>query len=134
MKYLPAEAYERYDLGDRATPADFIEARYQGGTRASWRSPAMGTGFAVCDFVGERLAEIRIHPIDLGHKRPRTQRGRPVPAKGEMADRILNRIQRLSAKYGTKVEITTGSASLKCPDRIEAAGLCAPRKRHQPID
>ena len=27
MKYLPAEAYERYDLGERATPGDFIEAR-----------------------------------------------------------------------------------------------------------
>ena len=67
----------------------------------------------MCDFVGERLTEIRIHPIDLGHKRPRTQRGRPVPAQGETADRILKRIQRLSAKYGTKVDIRDGIGVVK---------------------
>jgi poly-gamma-glutamate synthesis protein (capsule biosynthesis protein) len=106
MKYLPAEAYERYDLGERATPADFVEARYQGDTKGHAGDPLQWEqAFAVCDFVGDRLAEIRIYPIDLGHQRPRTQRGRPVPAQGEMADRILKRIQRLSAKYGTKVDI-----------------------------
>lgn len=114
MKYLPAEAYERYDLGDRATPADFIEARYQGGTKGHAGDPLQWEqAFAVCDFVGDRLAEIRIHPIDLGHKRPRTQRGRPMPAQGEMADRILKRIQRLSAKYGTKVDIRNGIGVVK---------------------
>ncbi len=114
MKYLPAEAYERYDLGERATPADFIEARYQGGTKGHAGDPLQWEqAFAVCDFVGDRLAEIRIHPIDLGHKRPRTQRGRPLPAQGETADRILKRIQRLSAKYGTKVEIRDGIGVVK---------------------
>jgi poly-gamma-glutamate capsule biosynthesis protein CapA/YwtB (metallophosphatase superfamily) len=114
MRYLPAEAYERYDLGDRATPADFIEARYQGGTKGhAGDSLQWEQAFAVCDFVGDRLVEIRIHPIDLGHKRPRTQRGRPVPAQGETADRILNRIQRLSAKYGTKVDLLNGIGVVK---------------------
>jgi len=109
MKYMPAEAYERYGLDERATPADFIEARYQGGTKGHAGDPLQWEqAFAICDFVGDRLAEIRIHPIDLGHKRPRTQRGRPMPARGEIADRILKRIQRLSAKYGTKVEIRDG--------------------------
>jgi hypothetical protein len=36
-----------------------------------------------------------------------------MPAQGEMADRILNRIQRLSAKYGTKVDITNGIGVVK---------------------
>jgi poly-gamma-glutamate synthesis protein (capsule biosynthesis protein) len=114
MKYLPAEAYERYDLSDRATPAEFIEARYQGGTKGHAGDPLQWEqAFAVCDFVGECLTEIRIYPIDLGHKRPRTQRGRPVPAQGETADRILKRIQRLSAKYGTKVDIRDGIGVVK---------------------
>jgi poly-gamma-glutamate synthesis protein (capsule biosynthesis protein) len=39
MKFLPAEAYERYRLGDRATPADFIAARYQGDTRGHAADP-----------------------------------------------------------------------------------------------
>jgi hypothetical protein len=39
MKYLPAEAYERYDHSERATPADFIEARHQGGTKGHAGEP-----------------------------------------------------------------------------------------------
>src|SRR5579871_4781387 len=114
MKYLPAEAYERYGLEERATPADFIETRYQNGTRGHAGDPLQWEqAYAVCDFVGERLTEIRIHPIDLGHKRSRTQRGRPLPAQGETARRILERIQRLSAKYGTKVEIRDGVGVVK---------------------
>lgn len=114
MKYLPAEAYERYGLGERATPADFIETRYQGGTRGHAGDPLQWEqAFAVCDFIGDRLAEIRVYPIDLGHQRPRTQRGRPLPAQGETAERILKRIQRLSAKCGTKVEIRDGIGVVK---------------------
>ncbi|HWG07289.1 MAG TPA: CapA family protein [Beijerinckiaceae bacterium] len=106
MKYLPAEAYERYNLGDRATPGDFIQTRYQDGTKGHAGDPLQWEQvFAVCDFVGDRLAEIRVYPLDLGHKRSRAQRGRPIPARGEMADRILKRVQHLSAKYGTRVEI-----------------------------
>jgi poly-gamma-glutamate capsule biosynthesis protein CapA/YwtB (metallophosphatase superfamily) len=114
MKFMPAEAYERYGLDERATPSDFIEARYQGGTKGHAGDPLQWEqAFAVCDFVGERLAEIRIHPIDLGHQRPRSQRGRPLPAQGETADRILKRIQRLSAKYGTELEIRNGIGVVK---------------------
>src|SRR5215470_13853094 len=52
MKYLPAEAYERYDLGDRATPADFIAARYQDDTRGHAGDPLQWEQmFAVCDFT-----------------------------------------------------------------------------------
>ena len=42
MRFLPAEAYERYDLSDRATPADFIQARYQGDTEAMPPTCAVG--------------------------------------------------------------------------------------------
>lgn len=106
MKVLPAEAYERYGLDERATPADFIEARYKGDTRGHAGNPRQWEQvYCVCDFDGADLREVRIYPIDLGHKRPRSQRGRPVPATGEMAARILARVQRLSAKYGTKVDI-----------------------------
>lgn len=106
MKVLPAEAYERFRLGDRATPADFIKARYKDDTLGHAADPRQWEqAYAVCDFVGDRLAEVRIYPIDLGHARPRSQRGRPIPAKGEVADRILRRIQRLSAKYGTTLSI-----------------------------
>jgi poly-gamma-glutamate synthesis protein (capsule biosynthesis protein) len=109
MKYLPAEAYERYGLDERATPADFIAARYQGdsvghsGDRSQWEQM-----FATCTFAGDDFAELRLHPIDLGFQRRRTDRGRPMLADAATADRVLTRVQRLSAKYGTKVERRDG--------------------------
>lgn len=114
MKFLPAEAYERYGLDDRATPGDFIDTRYKGGTRGHAGDPLQWEqAFAVCEFAGDDLTEVRIYPIDLGHQRSRSQRGRPVPATGPVAGRILQRVQRLSAKYGTRVEIRDGVGIVK---------------------
>jgi poly-gamma-glutamate synthesis protein (capsule biosynthesis protein) len=59
--------------------------------------------FAVCEFNGGKLNQIRIHSIDQGFGRPRPQRGRPVLAQGEVADRVMNRVIRLSQRYGTKI-------------------------------
>jgi poly-gamma-glutamate synthesis protein (capsule biosynthesis protein) len=109
VKYLPAEAYERYGLDERATPSDFTEHRYEGGTRGHGGDPLQWEQvFAICEFSGADLAEIRLYPIDLGFSRPRTQRGRPILADAEMAQRILARVAHLSGKYGTKIEIKNG--------------------------
>jgi poly-gamma-glutamate synthesis protein (capsule biosynthesis protein) len=114
MKYLPAEAYERYGLDERATPADFIAARYQGdtvghsGDRAQWEQM-----FATCEFAGDHFAELRLYPIDLGFQRRRTDRGRPMLADGAVADKVLRRVQQLSAKYGTKVNLHEGVGSVR---------------------
>ncbi len=114
MKYLPAEAYQRYGLDDRATPADFIAARYQDGAvghtadAAQWEQM-----FALCEFSGDDLADLRLYPIDLGHQRPRTGRGRPMLAEGAVADRVLSRLERLSAKFGTRIERREGIGVVK---------------------
>src|SRR4029079_5118237 len=114
MKYLPAEAYERYGLDERATPADFIAARYQGdtvghsGDRAQWEQM-----FATCEFTGDDLTELRLYPIDLGFQRRRTDRGRPMLADGMVADRVLRRVQQLSSKYGTNIQIRNSVGSLR---------------------
>ena len=109
MKYLPAEAYQRYGLDDRATPADFIAARYQDDTLGHAADPAQWEQmFAMCEFSGDNLAGLRLYPIDLGHQRPRTGRGRPMLADQVVADRVLARVERLSAKYGTRIERRDG--------------------------
>ncbi len=82
VKALPAEAYERYGLDERATPGDFIEKRYAGGTRGhlgdadQWRQI-----YALCEFQSRELIEARIYPVDLGQCRSRTQRGRPLSGR-----------------------------------------------------
>jgi poly-gamma-glutamate synthesis protein (capsule biosynthesis protein) len=59
--------------------------------------------FPVCQFQNRQLSEIKIYPIDQGFGRPRPQRGRPVLAEGEVATRVLERVSRLSKRYGTQV-------------------------------
>ncbi|MCZ6636767.1 MAG: CapA family protein [Alphaproteobacteria bacterium] len=109
MRFIPAEAYERYDLDPRATPADFIEARYAGDTRGHTANPLQWEQvFAVCDFAGDDLDEVRIYPTDLGHQGPRTRRGRPMLADEVMGTRIINRVKRLSARYDTEVTLRDG--------------------------
>ena len=102
--FFPADAYERFDLDLHATPSDFLDARTAGGKKGHPSDPAYWENMlAVCEFNGGKLKEIRIHPIDQGFGRSRPQRGRPVLAEGEVAERVIDRVTRLSERYGTKI-------------------------------
>ena len=102
--FFPADAYERFDLDLKATPSDFLDARTAGGKKGHPSDPAYWENmFVVCKFEAKKLMEIKIFPIDQGFGRPRPQRGRPVLAGGEVANRVIERVTRLSRRYGTKV-------------------------------
>jgi poly-gamma-glutamate synthesis protein (capsule biosynthesis protein) len=104
VNFFPADAYERFDLDLRATPSDFLDARTGGGKKGHPSEPAYWENmFAVCRFDKKKLKEISIFPIDQGFGRPRPQRGRPLLAEGEVANRVIERVARLSQRYGTKV-------------------------------
>ena len=106
---FPAEAYERFDLDTRATPADFLDARTDGGRKGHPSEPLYWENIvAECDFKEKRLSGVKLYPIDQGHGRPRAQRGRPVLADGEIAGQILERVRRLSEPYGSQIEIKDG--------------------------
>jgi poly-gamma-glutamate synthesis protein (capsule biosynthesis protein) len=98
---LPAESIERFGLPADTTPADFQDVRTakdtkgHPGDRAFWENIV-----AECVFEGGALSRVVFHPIDLGHGRPRSQRGRPVMAAGEVATRVIERMTRLSAVFG----------------------------------
>jgi poly-gamma-glutamate synthesis protein (capsule biosynthesis protein) len=64
--------------------------------------------FAVCRFNEKKLREIKIVPIDQGFGRPRPQRGRPLLAEGEAANRVIERVTRLSRRYGTRISNRDG--------------------------
>ena len=107
--FFPADAYERFDLDLKATPSDFLDARTAGGKKGHPSDPAYWENmFAVCKFEAKKLLEIRIFPIDQGFGRPRPQRGRPVLADGEVANRVIERVTRLSRRYGTKISNRDG--------------------------
>jgi poly-gamma-glutamate capsule biosynthesis protein CapA/YwtB (metallophosphatase superfamily) len=107
--FFPADAYERFDLDLKATPSDFLDARTAGGKKGHPSDPAYWENmFAVCKFEAKKLLEIKIFPIDQGFGRPRPQRGRPVLADGEVATRVIERVIRLSRRYGTKISNRDG--------------------------
>lgn len=115
---LPAENYERYDLDDRSHVADFNDARYENDATGF---PALQENWeaiiAVPTFTGGELSELALHPIDLGYGRPRQVRGRPILADDDLGRKIIGDLQRLSAPYGTDIEIRRGVGYVKLGDR-----------------
>ncbi len=54
------------------------------------------------------LNEIVLHPLDLGHGKPRSQRGRPLIADEELGEKIIARVAMLSKRLGTEVSFAKG--------------------------
>ena len=111
----PSDVYGRFGLNSESTAADFIDARSKNDT--SGFGPAAGFWhglLAECEFRSRKLSKLHLHPLDMGFGLPRSQRGRPLLARGEVARETLERIQRLSLRYGTKISIEgeTGVISL----------------------
>jgi poly-gamma-glutamate synthesis protein (capsule biosynthesis protein) len=63
---------------------------------------------AECRFAGGRLAEIRLHPVDLRYGERLTRSGLPRPAEPGAAAAILDRLRRLSEPLGTRIAVENG--------------------------
>ncbi len=59
----------------------------------------------VSRYEGGQLAELRLYPVDLGHGRRLTESGVPRLAEPEVAQEILQRLAKMSAPFGTVIEI-----------------------------
>lgn len=106
---LPSDLYELYGLREEALPADAMGARYKNGTVGFPASPIWYESVvAVPHFKGHQLTELRLYPIDLGQKAPRSQRGTPQLASELLAQKIIERLATLSAPFGTKIIFENG--------------------------
>ncbi len=54
------------------------------------------------------LAELRLYPVDLGHDRRLTESGIPRLAEPALAQQILHRLAKMSAPFGTVIQIEDG--------------------------
>ena len=106
---LPHENYATYDLGEDSHVADFNAARYENDTKGFPSLPGIWEAvIAVPVFVGERLTELALHPITLGYGQPVQVRGRPLLANGELAEKIIDDVRRLSEPFGTEITMRRG--------------------------
>ena len=60
---------------------------------------------AQLNYEDGKLKQIMIRPIEFGYDAPISQHGIPRVPKPHVAERILKRMQRMSAVYGTELEI-----------------------------
>ena len=103
---LPADDYEAVGLPPTARPADFFDRYDQGGARGYPVEPEVWESVvARARFAGRRLESVELHPISLGFGLPRGERGRPVLAPPDLGRKILERLARLSDRFGTRIEI-----------------------------
>lgn len=107
--WQPSFNYEAMKLDHSATPADFYEARSENDSRGFPSDSAYWESIVVeCEHKGGKLDSVKLHPIDLGFGRPRSQRGRPLLADSKLGRKILERMQHLSKPFGTSITIEDG--------------------------
>jgi len=126
---VPYDSYETWghdmDRLNTLTPA--VHPLHPGLDNSSetWWSSAV---FSV-KFEDGVLREVQLHPVELGRE-PTAEKtitrttgkgpevlteGRPLLATGEAAQRILQRLQRVSEPFGTDIQIENGVGILRIP-------------------
>ncbi len=110
---LPADSYDRFRVEQTQTPAIVYDTRYGGDTKGFPADPRYWeTVMPLLEFDGERITGLEIVPVSLAHGPRAHRRGKPEVASGEIAERVLTRLQKLSQVYGTVVRIEGERASI----------------------
>ncbi len=105
----PPENYEPLGMPQSSGVADFNDKRSNNdrtgfpADRLIWESV-----IAMPRFTGKQLAELKLYPISLGFGKPRSQRGWPTFASPELGKKIIDDLVKLSAPFGTKIELRDG--------------------------
>lgn len=114
LQRLPSDNYEAFDLAEINHVADFNDARYKNDTEGFPAIPEIWEAvIAVPTFRNRQLVELALHPIDLGFGKPRQVRGRPILAGSELGRKIIGDLERLSAPFGTEIEMRRGVGYVK---------------------
>ena len=106
LEPVASDLYEQYKMdGTTTTDAEFD---------AMWNRIVFGgevwyqSVVTTSRFEKGRIAEIRLQPIDLNYTARGADRGVPKIASAELAKTILERVQRLSQPFGTRVTVQDG--------------------------
>lgn len=117
---VPADMFAQFGVDPAsATVPELLQAR---NARAFADPVLYESVIAVSRFEQGRVAEIRLHPIDLGVSAQGAARGVPGPADAAVARRILERLQHLSAPFGTRIIIENGIGIIRPAAPVRPAG------------
>jgi len=115
----PAKFYQGFGLSPDALPGEGKDAFDRNG-REPLRPDVWESVVANVVFRNGRPAEVILTPIWLGFGRTRTNRGRPEIADSAMATKILERLQKLSEPFGTKIVIKDGLGIITITSKSES--------------
>ena len=88
---------------------DAMDARARTTFKHLYNVPAHAqSSVVVSTFRSGSVEDIKLHPADLGFRKPRHQFGRPKEASPDDAKQIVARWTRLSAPFGTKITFEDG--------------------------
>ncbi|MBQ3802580.1 MAG: CapA family protein [Oscillospiraceae bacterium] len=106
----PGDAYANKKLALETRVGEYMDMRSKNGTagypvkESIWR--AVLASWVLQDGV---LKEVRLYPISLGMREPRTSRGTPVPGTED----TLHALAELCRPYGTELQIEKGVARIR---------------------
>jgi poly-gamma-glutamate synthesis protein (capsule biosynthesis protein) len=107
IRHQPWDLAARFGLPPTATTADIYAERARRFAGGLAEDPLnFRSAVATVSFRAGSVAELRLHPIDLGAGSPATRRGRPMLAEGQVALDVLHRFRVLSEPFGTTVDIS----------------------------
>ena len=111
---LAADMRERYGVPHNALAKEIYDKRFrvdengipQTGfpTGSEWYESVV----AVSTFEGEEIVELRLYPVELSWKSPRSRRGTPRLAPESVGREIIARLAELSEPFGTRIVYEDG--------------------------
>lgn len=106
----PYDQYAASGLDDAANNlADFYFEREGNDDKSFPADQVMSESvIAVPTLRNGQLVDLKLYPTDLGFGKPRPQRGRSKLADPALAKKIIDRLTKLSAPYGTKISFDNG--------------------------
>jgi len=120
LEPIASDLYEQYKMD----PASATDAEFN----AMWNALVFGgdvwyqSVVATTRFEKGKLAEIRLSPVDLSYTARGADRGVPKLADAAVAKTILERLQRLSQPFGTRIGIEQGVGVIRPATGPSTAG------------
>ena len=107
MRLLPYDFCDKLGFSRDLTAAQALAARSANGTRGLHANPDnFRTVIPLFRFADERMTELILKPVELGFSDPLSTNGLPRGADESNTEIILERLQKISAPYGTGLKMS----------------------------